>query len=92
MEEMLKSNGITFNHLRSLSLYDDRDEVMPINMVFSCPHTYKLQLSGIISKNNAKTSVISRKFYMVIKSGLLVVIVSKIDVLFEGWIKWSLVH
>ncbi|CAN6566638.1 unnamed protein product [Malus baccata var. baccata] len=45
MEEMLKSTGITFNHLRSLSL----DSVeRPMKMVLSCPHIYKLHLSGKI--------------------------------------------
>ncbi|CAN6566635.1 unnamed protein product [Malus baccata var. baccata] len=44
-EEMLKSTGITFNHIRSLSL-SVRDEVMRMNMVLSCPHIYKLELEG----------------------------------------------
>ncbi|KAM1027582.1 hypothetical protein ACFX2G_041212 [Malus domestica] len=45
MEEMLKSTGITFNHIRSLSL-SVGDEVMPMNMVLSCPHIYNLELAG----------------------------------------------
>ncbi|KAB2614577.1 disease resistance protein [Pyrus ussuriensis x Pyrus communis] len=53
MEEMLKSSGITFNHLRSLSLeVDDDDEVIPMNMVLSCPHIYKLELSGRIREQS----------------------------------------
>ncbi|KAB2614574.1 disease resistance protein [Pyrus ussuriensis x Pyrus communis] len=62
MEETLKSTGITFNHLRSLSLSrplslslrvdDDDDEGKPMNMVLSCPHIYKLQLSGIIREQS----------------------------------------
>ncbi|KAM1556737.1 hypothetical protein ACFX15_039688 [Malus domestica] len=45
MEEMLKSTGITFNHLRSLSLFVG-SEVIPMKMVLSCPHIYKLELEG----------------------------------------------
>ncbi|RXH93291.1 hypothetical protein DVH24_013867 [Malus domestica] len=51
MEEMLKSTGITFNHLRSLSVYSP-GEVIPMNMGLSCPHTYKLQLSGKIREQS----------------------------------------
>ncbi|KAB2614575.1 disease resistance protein [Pyrus ussuriensis x Pyrus communis] len=50
MEEMLKSTGITFNHLRSLSLVTD--EVIPMNMVLSCPHIYKLKLRGRIREQS----------------------------------------
>ncbi|KAB2595264.1 disease resistance protein [Pyrus ussuriensis x Pyrus communis] len=55
MEEMLKSTGITFNHLRSLSLslrVDDDDEVIPMNMVLSCPRIYKLHLGGRIREQS----------------------------------------
>ncbi|CAN6703879.1 unnamed protein product [Malus baccata var. baccata] len=45
MEEMLKSTGITFNHLRSLSLLVEYG-VIPMKMVLSCPHIYKLELEG----------------------------------------------
>ncbi|XP_048427902.1 putative disease resistance protein At1g50180 [Pyrus x bretschneideri] len=50
MEEMLKSTSITFNHLRSL--YLDRVEVIPMNMVLSCPHIYKLELRGRIREQS----------------------------------------
>ncbi|KAB2595266.1 disease resistance protein [Pyrus ussuriensis x Pyrus communis] len=55
MEEMLKSTGITFNHLRSLSLslsLGTLDEVIPMNMVLSCPHIYKLELIGRIREQS----------------------------------------
>ncbi|XP_048427884.1 disease resistance protein RPP8-like isoform X2 [Pyrus x bretschneideri] len=53
LEEMLKSTGITFNHLRSLSLeVDDDDEGIPMNMVLSCPHIYKLELRGRIREQS----------------------------------------
>ncbi|XP_050156193.1 probable disease resistance protein At1g58602, partial [Malus sylvestris] len=45
-EEILKSNGITFNHLRSLSVDSTGEEGIPMNMVWSCPHINKLQLEG----------------------------------------------
>ncbi|KAB2614576.1 disease resistance protein [Pyrus ussuriensis x Pyrus communis] len=53
MEEMWKSTGITFNHLRSLSLWvDDDDEVIPMHIVLSCPHIYKLELRGRIREQS----------------------------------------
>ncbi|XP_050153322.1 putative disease resistance protein At1g50180 isoform X1 [Malus sylvestris] len=45
MEEMLKTTGITFNHLRSLSVHSYREGIQ-MNMVLSCPHIYKLELVG----------------------------------------------
>ncbi|CAN6566633.1 unnamed protein product [Malus baccata var. baccata] len=50
MEDILESTRITFNHLRSLylSVIVGTSEVIPMNMVLSCPHIYKLQLSGRI--------------------------------------------
>ncbi|CAN6566639.1 unnamed protein product [Malus baccata var. baccata] len=48
MEAMLKSTGITFNHLRSLSLLVECGEGIQMNMVLSCPRVYKLVLRGRI--------------------------------------------
>ncbi|XP_050153325.1 putative disease resistance protein At1g50180 [Malus sylvestris] len=45
MEAKLKSTGITFNHLRYLSVLCPAEGI-PMNMVLSCPHIYKLQLRG----------------------------------------------
>ncbi|CAL8120861.1 unnamed protein product [Prunus armeniaca] len=49
LEEMLKSTSITFNHLRSLSVQSDNEEVL-VRMPLSCHNIFKLQLKGPIKE------------------------------------------
>ncbi|KAL6143361.1 hypothetical protein ACLB2K_054056 [Fragaria x ananassa] len=55
LKEMLVSESITYEHLRSLSLTErpfstEEDIHIPIDIVLRCPHLYKLRLEGKMSE------------------------------------------
>ncbi|XP_004296556.1 PREDICTED: probable disease resistance RPP8-like protein 2-like [Fragaria vesca subsp. vesca] len=55
LKEMLVSESITYEHLRSLSLTEDQNSTeedihIPIDIVLRCPHLYKLRLGGKMSE------------------------------------------
>ncbi|KAL6136377.1 hypothetical protein ACLB2K_061672 [Fragaria x ananassa] len=53
LKEMLVSESITYEHLRSLSIHTfsvEEDIHVPIDIVLRCPHLYKLRLDGKMSE------------------------------------------